>query len=72
MKYAKRANVSLGFCSFKFVQSDYIKEKLAALMEKVVLIVNDDSDKMPPLIFCDSKFSNSFYIHPVYLVRKEI
>lgn len=51
MKYAKRANVSLGFCSFKFVQSDYIKEKLAAVMEKVVLIVNDDSNKMPPLIF---------------------
>lgn len=51
MKYAKRANVSLGFCSFKLVQFDYIKEKLAAVMEKVVLMVNDDSDKMPPLSF---------------------
>lgn len=51
MKYIKRANVIWGFCSCKFVQSDYIKEKLAAVMEEVVLIVNDDSDKMPPLIF---------------------
>lgn len=51
MKYIKRANVILGFCPFKFFQSGYIKEKLATVMEEVVLIVNDDSDKMPPLIF---------------------